>query len=93
MEQIGMRELRHRLREYIARVQAGERFEVTSFGRPVAQLLPSDGRPVGLAQLIAEGRVTPALDPDTTALPTPVPSTTGISAAGTLLAERDADPR
>ncbi len=88
-----MRELRHRLREYLSRVQAGERFEVTSFGQPVAQLLPSDRRPVGLAQLIAEGHVTPALDPDTTTLPMPVPPTMGISATATLLAERDADPR
>lgn len=88
-----MRELRHRLREYIARVQAGERFEVTSFGQPVARLLPSDRRPVGLAQLIAEGRVTPAQDPDTTSFPMPLAPTTGVGATETLLAERDADPR
>ena len=62
---VGMRALRHRLREYLARVEAGEEFEVTLFGRTVAQLQPPSGRPGGLAQLIAEGRVTPALEPDT----------------------------
>jgi excisionase family DNA binding protein len=47
----------------------------------------------GLAQLIAEGRVTPALDPDTLHLPEPVAATSGRSATEALLAERDADPR
>lgn len=88
-----MRALRHRLREYLARVEAGERFEVTLFGRTVAELQPPSGRPGGLAQLIAEGKVTPPLEPDTAALPTPVAPTTGIGATATLLAERDADRR
>jgi uncharacterized protein len=49
--------------------------------------------PGGLAQLIAEGRLTPALDPDWAALPTPVPAKTGIGATASLLAERNADAR
>ncbi|MBA3307181.1 MAG: type II toxin-antitoxin system prevent-host-death family antitoxin [Chloroflexi bacterium] len=35
-----MRDLRHRLRDYLRRVEAGEAFEVTSFGRTVAHLGP-----------------------------------------------------
>jgi prevent-host-death family protein len=93
MDQIGMRELRHRLREYLARVEAGEGFEVTVFGRPVAQLRPVAGGPPTLSQLVAEGRVTPPLNPDTTDLPAPVESTTGTSATTTLLAERRGDQR
>ena len=46
-----------------------------------------------LATLIAEGRVTPALDPDTESLPMPVPSSTKITATATLLAERERDQR
>jgi prevent-host-death family protein len=93
MYQVGMRELRHRLREYLARVEAGEDFEVTVFGRPVAQLRPIAGGPPTLSQFIAEGRVTPPLSPDTTRLPQAAPSTTGIGATAALLAERRGDSR
>lgn len=91
MEQVGMRALRHRLREYLGRAEAGERFEVTSFGRTVAQLQPPNGGEDTLERLIADGRVTPALDPDTTVLPVPIVATTGISATAALLDERDND--
>ena len=88
-----MRALRHRLREYLARAEAGERFEVTSFGRAVAHLEPPVDHSGSLAELIADGRVTPALDPDTVNLPMPVASSTGISATTNLLAERELDRR
>lgn len=55
MNTIGVRELRQRASEYLRRVEAGESFEVTARGRPVARLVPI--RRGGLAQLIAEGRV------------------------------------
>ena len=45
MTQVGARELRHKLSEYLARVDGGERFEVTVSGRPVAQLVPLDRGP------------------------------------------------
>lgn len=88
-----MRELRHRLREYLARVEAGEGFEVTVFGRPVAELRPVVGRRPTLSQLVAQGRVTPAQNPDTTSLPHALASTTGTSATAALLAERLGDER
>jgi prevent-host-death family protein len=93
MNQIGMRELRHRLREYLARVEAGEGFEVTVFGRPVAQLRPVVDGPPTLSQLVAEGRVTPPLNPDTRDLPLVLEPTTGTSATAALLTERRGDPR
>ena len=88
-----MRELRHRLRDYLARVEAGERFQVTVFGRPVAQLGPVTASQATLARLIEEGQVAPALNPDTSRLPSPVPSTTGTGATEALLAERRGDAR
>jgi prevent-host-death family protein len=93
MDRVGMRELRHRLREYLARVEAGERFEVTVFGRAVAQLRPVTGARPTLARLIEEGQVTSALNPDTSQLPPLVAATTGGSATAALLAERKGDLR
>jgi prevent-host-death family protein len=93
MAQIGMRELRHRLREYLARVEQGEAFEVTVFGRPVAQLRPVVGTQASLARLIADGRVTPPFNPDTSELPQTVMATTGTTATDALLAERRTDRR
>jgi antitoxin (DNA-binding transcriptional repressor) of toxin-antitoxin stability system len=93
MEQVGMRELRHRLRHYLARVDAGEGFEVTLFGRPVARLGPLTSRRPTLARLVEEGKVTLAANPDTSSLPAPAPVTTGLTATDALLAERRGDPR
>ncbi len=54
-----MRELRQNASVYLARVKAGESFEVTDRGNPVAMLVPSVGKS-GVEKLVAEGRVTPA---------------------------------
>lgn len=88
-----MRELRHHLREYLSRVQAGERFEVTVFDRSVAELGPVPVGQSSLEQLIAEGRVAPPIESRTLDLPEPYPVTTGTSATEALLAERRSDPR
>ena len=93
MEQVGMRELRHRLRHYLARVDAGEGFDVTVFGRPVAHLGPLTPRRQTLARLVEEGKVTLATKADTSSLPTPAPVTTGMTATEALLAERREDTR
>ena len=92
MTPVGMRELRHRLRAYLARVEAGERFEVTVFGRAVARLEPVTTGST-LARLIDEGKVTPAVQPDTSRLPEAVPVTTGTTATEALLTERRSDDR
>ncbi len=40
MPSIGIRELRQRASEFLRRVQAGETFEVTDRGRPIALITP-----------------------------------------------------
>ena len=40
MDTIGIRELRQRASDYLRRVAAGETFEVTDRGRPIALLTP-----------------------------------------------------
>ncbi|CAN5852024.1 hypothetical protein BH23CHL8_BH23CHL8_10600 [soil metagenome] len=93
MNQVGVRELRHQLRRYLARVQAGEAFEVTLLGRPVAELGPPRGPRETLLRLIDAGKVAPPVDPDTTRWPPTVPPTTGTLATDALLAERRSDRR
>ena len=93
MEQVGIREFRHRLREYLARVGSGEGFELTLFGRPIAYLGPVTTAPPTLDRLIGEGKVTPPVRPDTSRLPAPTASTTGTTATAALIAERRSDER
>jgi prevent-host-death family protein len=59
-QQVGVRELRQNLSQYLERVAAGERFEVTERNLPVAILAPLPGRSSALERLIAAGRVVPA---------------------------------
>jgi prevent-host-death family protein len=93
MAEVGMRDLRHRLREYLARAEAGESFDVTEFGRPVAVLGPLPARRPTWAQLVASGRLTPPANPDTRTMPPRRPATRGVTATEALLAERRADER
>ena len=56
---VGVRELRQNLSVYLRRVEAGESFEVTERGRPVARLIPELPATMGvLDRMIAEGRAT-----------------------------------
>ena len=58
MRQISIRQLRQNASVWLREVQAGESFEVTDRGRPVAMLVP---RRLGiLDQMIADGRARPA---------------------------------
>ncbi len=59
-QQVGVRELRQNLSQYLKRVTDGERFEVTERNLPVAILAPLPGRISALERLIATGRVVPA---------------------------------
>jgi len=54
MQRVGIKELRRRPRHYLARMVAGERFEVTYFGRPIADVggLSYRAVPVGTRALI-----------------------------------------
>lgn len=53
MTQVGIAELKARLSEYLARVQAGEEVVVADRGRPVARLIPAVPQDLGeeIAQL------------------------------------------
>ena len=62
-EQVGVRELRDQLSNYLDRVRHGEQIEVTDRGRPVAMLIPLPDDRRELAELIASGAVTPAKQP------------------------------
>ena len=59
MGEVEIRELRQNAGALIRRVIAGETIEVTKRGRPVARILPLQGRSV-LDQMVAEGRATQA---------------------------------
>lgn len=58
-QQVGIRELKSRLSEYVARARAGETVVVTDRGRPVAELRPLSGR-TNLEALIDAGLATRA---------------------------------
>ena len=62
---VGMRELRHKTSEVLARVRHGETIDVTEYGRLVARIVPVEEReptPV-LDRLAAEGKVRAAVRP------------------------------
>ena len=84
--QIGIRELRLNLSRAIEQVRRGETVEVTKDGEPVARIVPITYRTM-LDQLIAEGKVRPALRPMdlTRALRR---ATTGITASEALQQDR-----
>jgi prevent-host-death family protein len=64
-------ELRDHLSKYLAQVKEGREAVITEHGKPVARLVPSTPAHDRRAQLIAEGRVTPAKSSDRT-LPPPI---------------------
>ena len=59
---VGVRELKQHLSEYLDRAAAGETIRVTDRGRPKAVLAPLTGRD-RLEQGVAEGWLTPATRP------------------------------
>ncbi len=59
-ENVGVRELRRDLSDYLRRVQRGESFAVTSRGREVAVLGPPPGERDALARLVLERHAIPA---------------------------------
>ncbi|WP_082619971.1 type II toxin-antitoxin system Phd/YefM family antitoxin [Terrabacter sp. Soil811] len=58
-QQVGIRELKSRLSEYVDRARAGETLVITDRGRPVAELRPLSGRRA-LETLLDEGLATRA---------------------------------
>ena len=60
--EVGVRELRDHLSAWLETVASGREITVTDRGTPVARIVPVTGRSK-LDQLIAEGKVRPALRP------------------------------
>ena len=56
---VGIRELKAKLSEYLDRAERGEIIRVTERGKPKAMLMPLPGK-LRLEQGIAEGWITPA---------------------------------
>lgn len=85
MDRIGVRELRQNASRYLRRVARGESLEVTDRGRPVARLVPVSGD--AWADMITDGRVTPAEDPADLVDEAPVDY--GVDASGALAELRE----
>jgi prevent-host-death family protein len=88
MREVGVKELKSGLSDYLRLVARGEHVRVTLRGRPVAELVPAtDGESNALTRARAAGRVTPARAPKRT----PPPLVGGPSASAEILAERAED--
>jgi prevent-host-death family protein len=83
---IGIRELRQNLSRAIEQVRSGETLEVTKNGEPIARIIPA-AYLTKLDQLIAEGKVRPALRPMDLTRPLRR-ATTGITASEALQEDR-----
>jgi len=91
MDAIGIRELRQRASDYLRRVAAGETFEVTDRGRPVALLIPIP-HSSPLEQLRAAGEMEEATG-STDDLPEPVELDPGTDPPSARLARLRSDER
>lgn len=91
MVTVGVRELRQNASELLDRVQAGESFEITNHGRPVAQLVAINRKSsASYADLVAQGVLRPGRG-DLLAV-VPVEPTAGSPTTEQLLAmDRDDD--
>jgi prevent-host-death family protein len=89
MHEIGVRELKASLSSMLRKVEEGEQIKVTVRGRHVADIVPAGSRRSSerLQALVAEGRVTPAIQSRPRRAPRPL--ATGRSASALVLAERD----
>ncbi len=90
MTRAGIRELRQNASALIRRVIAGETIEVTERGRPVARIVPLQGRNV-IDQMVAEGRASP-VGGDLLDLK-PIPPLAGRRRLSDALADLRADER
>jgi prevent-host-death family protein len=92
VERVGVRELRQALSSVLERVVRGETIEVTDHGHPVARIVPIRHRSQ-YQQLVAEGRIIPAEDPQRLLQFEPLPPVQGKPLASEILAELRRDER
>jgi prevent-host-death family protein len=91
MKRIGIRELRQHASVWLRKVEAGESFEVTNRGRPIALLVPRQPSRV-IERLTAEGRLSVA-EGDLLALGEPLPPKPGVPLPSKILEQMRADER
>jgi prevent-host-death family protein len=86
MDQVPVRVLNQDTASVLARVEGGETVEITSRGKPIARIVPIyQGE---LADLVAQGRVTPATSREPFEMPPgPIDETNSTTAA--LIAMRE----
>jgi prevent-host-death family protein len=87
---VGVRELKSRLSEYLARVERGETVHVTLRGRRVAQIVPAVGE-TAIERGLREGWITQQVDRPPARF-TPLPPLPGTASSEELLRE-DRDHR
>ena len=76
--QVGVRELRQNLSQYLRRVERGETLEVTERGQAVAMLTPLPAARDGvIARLQLQGRIVQAAQGNLADLPSPAPGSPG----------------
>ena len=63
MEKIGIRELRQRASEWVAKAKAGKVIVITDRGQPVARLMPLTRNQNARDKLIDDGQLIPAAAP------------------------------
>lgn len=63
MEKVGIRELRQRASEWVAKAKAGKVILITDRGRPVARLMPLTRTENARNKLIDDGQLIPATAP------------------------------
>jgi prevent-host-death family protein len=67
--EVGVRELKQHLSEYLDRAERGQTITITERGRPKVLLVPLPGGGDRLADGIAEGWITPAAKPRSAGAP------------------------
>jgi prevent-host-death family protein len=82
---VGVRELKSKLSEYLARVEGGETVNVTSRGRRVARLIPAVGE-TAIERGLREGWITRKVDRPPEWF-TPLPPMAGTPTSAELFAE------
>jgi prevent-host-death family protein len=66
VEKIGIRELRQRASEWVAKAKAGKVILITDRGQPVARLMPVTRNENARNKLIDDGQLIPALPHEST---------------------------
>jgi prevent-host-death family protein len=93
MRRIGIRELQQHASRWVRQAAAGESFEVTDRGRPVARLVPIPEQETGLAALERAGRLSRGTGRSMLDIE-PAPRVPGSRSLSEILQEmRDEDPR